>query len=1003
MLVRPLATILALCTALAALALLAAPASAALPDHFQASEALGDYSDFVFPTAVRFAPDGKVFVAEKYGRITEFDNVNDSTPTEVTNLAAEVYNFWDRGLLGLAIDPQFDASSPTHRYIYALYARNAWPPNGTLPKYQVGGSLDDDPCPTPPGPTDDGCVVGGRLVRIHLDSSLHADGTTTLLDDWCQQYPSHSVGDLHFGPDGDLYVSGGEGAGFNSVDHGQLGDQHAGDVANPCGDPPSEGGALRSQSFRRGQSDDAVLGGAILRVDPATGDAAAGNPAIGNSDANRKRIVAYGLRNPFRFAFRPGTSDLWTGDVGWNDWEEINHDPDPTQGPMNFGWPCYEGIGHQPGYDNADLGLCESLYSAGSNATDRARPPFFAYKHFQDIVPGDNCKAAAGSSISGLAFYDGNLFPSQYDGALFFADYSRKCIWVMFPDASGDPDPSTIQTFDDDGIAPTDLQVGPDGALYYPDFDAGEIARIDYDPDNQRPTAMASASPTSGNSTTLHVTFSSAGTSDPDQDASTLTYDWDLNGNGVFGDSGDFRGRTPPVTDYSNDTTVRLRVTDDHGAFDNSGPIVISPGNTPPTALIGAPIPSHPGVGDTVSLSAQGSSDAETPLNLRYKWLVSIRHCPGGLADCHVHPPFVSSIDRDTSFVAPDHEYPSSYQVQLTVTDLQGLSDTKTIEIDPDTVKLNLVSAPAGLHLSLNSQQNVAPIQTDVIAKSKNTIAAPASDSDGTDTWDFGGWDDNESRSHDVTVGTADATFTASFLQRPRATAPPAVGGEAREGQTLTGSDGSWEPAGQVTFDRQWQRCDAAGNACANVTDTNSSYALTAADVGKALRFAVTAHGPSPNAVTATSPPSGVVSALPPTPGGGNNPITGPPTPSQITRPDTRAPSFSSPAITPQYPLRSGTLRAWLTCPWENCLASVRTALTTTGRHRHTYRLSSASRWLTKNRRGLFTLHLTRGFRAALAARLRTSRSRLRLGLTIRVRDRGGNARTRRLFVTLRR
>ena len=78
-----------------------------------------------------------------------------------------------------------------------------------------------------------------------------------LVEDWCQQYPSHSVGDLTFGPDGALYASAGEGASFDFVDYGQKGSP-----LNPCGDPPggsgatltpptAEGGSLRSQSLRR--------------------------------------------------------------------------------------------------------------------------------------------------------------------------------------------------------------------------------------------------------------------------------------------------------------------------------------------------------------------------------------------------------------------------------------------------------------------------------------------------------------------------------------------------------------------------------------------------------------------------------------------------------------------------------------------------------------------------------------------------------------------------------
>ena len=168
-----------------------------------------------------------------------------------------------------------------------------------------------------------------------------------LINDWCQQYPSHSIGSLGFGADGALYVSGGDGAGFNFADWGQDGNP-----LNPCGDPPggvgatlsppsAEGGALRSQDLRT-TSDLTTLDGAILRVNPDTGLAMPNNPLVVDG---RKRPPDHRPRprNPFRFTIRPGTSEVWLGDVGWNNWEEINRIADPLGAVENFGWPCYEG------------------------------------------------------------------------------------------------------------------------------------------------------------------------------------------------------------------------------------------------------------------------------------------------------------------------------------------------------------------------------------------------------------------------------------------------------------------------------------------------------------------------------------------------------------------------------------------------------------------------------------------------------------------------------------
>ena len=136
--------------------------------------------------------------------------------------------------------------------------------------------------------------VTSPLSAFYGNNADAASGNTitgaeqVLVEDWCQQFPSHSIGTLLFGRDGALYAGGGEGASFNNVDYGQYGATYAGDQANPCGDPPSpagtalapptaEGGALRSQSVRRTDGP-ATLDGAIMRIDPDTGQGLPDNP-----------------------------------------------------------------------------------------------------------------------------------------------------------------------------------------------------------------------------------------------------------------------------------------------------------------------------------------------------------------------------------------------------------------------------------------------------------------------------------------------------------------------------------------------------------------------------------------------------------------------------------------------------------------------------------------------------------------------------------------------------
>ena len=458
-----------------------------------------------------FASNGTAFIALKTGqvKVAEYNSANGTwgTATDFADLQTQVNNYGDRGLTGIAVDPQF----PTRPYVYVNYTYDKDPRDGAggvVPKWGVGTAYDDCPAPaTEANPSITGCVVQDRVTRLtasHTSGSWRLALEKELLVSGCFQFSSHASGDVAFGPDGKLYASSGEGASFNTQDYGQY--------SNPCpGDPPDEGGSLRSQDYR--SSADALgVDGSVFKMDPDNG--------VVPTQANAGQwLVAYGQRNPWRLSFRPkadgsGTSnELWSADVGASMAEEVNRIPDITAvtTPVNRGWPCYEGnyveSAVQPAWDALNKPLCETLYAQGLGAVQK---PVFSYQTRDGgpLVPGEDC-ANETSSVSGIAFGTAQSnYPASYKGAMFFSDFARSCIWSLGKKADGEPDPTSIQTFVQAAATPVDLLTGPGGDLYYVDYGINPngtvgqgiagVHRIVYTGSNGVPTARITANPASG-------------------------------------------------------------------------------------------------------------------------------------------------------------------------------------------------------------------------------------------------------------------------------------------------------------------------------------------------------------------------------------------------------------------------------------------------------------------------------------------------------------------------
>ncbi|MCA9361497.1 PQQ-dependent sugar dehydrogenase, partial [Candidatus Kaiserbacteria bacterium] len=601
----------------------------------------------VLPTAVAFAPDGRIFVAEKGGAIKVIKN-DVLLPTPLVKLT-DINTFGDRGLLGLAVDPDF----ANNGYIYVSYTYE------NTPGLDIAGTKT------------------GRIVRLTVVGDTASESSKFVLVGSvggssgaasCEDYAvtadcipsdsnSHSVGGLRFGPDGKLYATLGDGADFAAVDTR----------------------ALRSQNIDS-------LAGKMLRIN-TDGTAPADNPFYnGDPNANRSKVYAFGFRNMFRFNFNEVTGKLYGGDVGWSDWEEINE----IKAGQNYGWPCREGNG---------------ATDYGCNPTTTATNPLYTYPH----------NASGAGSITGGAFFTNNAYPSEYANSLFIGDYAQMWMKRLVLDNNGDL--VSVENFND-LVWPVEILSGNDGNIYYLDIVLGSLNRLTHTDGNRRPVVSASGNPTSGLSP-LNVSFSSAGTYDPDGD--TLTYEWQ------FGDGATSNNANPNHT-YNNDGSylATLTVTDTFGATVSKNVDIIS-GNQAPQAIITSPAS---GAlyrdGETVTVTGEGFDAEDGNLaNSALEWKVILHH------NVHTHEIYQQSGTDSIQFLTEDHGDPSVYlEIQLKVTDSVGLTSTQSINmyLNNGNGSGNLISNPSleiegGLNAPLDWYQSWYGVLNPVFTYPVNGLA----------------------------------------------------------------------------------------------------------------------------------------------------------------------------------------------------------------------------------------------------------------------------------------
>ncbi len=417
----------------------------------------------------------------------------------------------------------------------------------------------------------------------------------------------------------------------------------------------------------------------------------------------------------------------------------------------------------------------------------------------------------------------------------------------MLPDAGGNPNPANVIPFASSvATGPVFLDVGPDGNVYYADFNGGNIVRFVYGLN-----ALATASPLFGPSP-LTVNFDGSG-SKPAQSGDTLSYAWDLDGDGQFDDS---TLQKPAFVYTTKGTyTTRLKVTDQRGSSAISAPIKIFVDNQPPIPSITTPASSFTWkVGDTISFSGQATDpDGGVLPASALNWVVLIHHCP---SNCHLHTYQTFSGVASGSFSAPDHEYPSYLEIQLTATDSLGLSATTSVNIQPKTVDLTFQSSPSGLYLTVGTFAGTTPFVRTVIVNSANSVNAPSPESG----YQWVSWSDGGAQNHTVTATSSPATYTATYTPASSAWADrdigsPGLAGSLTQAGTLTvkasGAD-IWSTSDQFNF--AYQTLSGDGSIIARVVSIQNTDPW--AKAGVMLRDTLAAD--SVQAMTILTPINGV-------------------------------------------------------------------------------------------------------------------------------------------------
>ncbi|WP_341224444.1 PQQ-dependent sugar dehydrogenase [uncultured Arcticibacterium sp.] len=653
--------------------------------------------DYVSPTGLTFDKSGQMYAWEKGGNVFKVDK-NTGAKTLLLDISAEVYDYLDHGLNGLALHPNFLENG----YFYLLYAVDR---NYLYYKDSTFYSRAND---------DNFSASIGRVTRytinrdslnnstVDLDSrkvligETHTTGIPVLMD-------NHGMGSLVFGADTSLMVTSGDAAIARDPPF-QNGDAFYYELVTL---PLEEGIITEDQNIGpyRAQNLNS-LNGKMLRINPENGDGYPSNPFYQTDEPRsaESRIWAFGLRNPFRFSLKPetGSTDatlgdpgtFYVGDVGWENREEVNV---IDSGGGNFGWPYFEGISYR-----------NNLFSDPKYFPENAIAPILEWRgdFAQAFVDGEAYGVGSpeflgepftgNSSIGGLWLSTGHF--KGFKGTYIQGDYEG---WIKIFKFDFRGNPFEVLSISEN-VHPVCFAEDPtDGSIYYMNFffpDTHEIRRIYNEPNpNFPPVTEAFIDPIYG-AAPLNVRFDASSSYDPE--GQNLTYLWDF-GNGFTSNN--------QITDFrytdSDEKLHRpsLTITDEAGKS-TVKQFKVHVNNYPPEIISTSvqdveKFKNEDGLTLDLSAVVQNHNPLE---ELYYTWSVILHH------EDHSHLIRSYKSKEATTSLAPipcdEQEY--SYEIKLFVHDNTGLGPTISKFIKPvcpgDEVILGLELSPNPVDLKIN-------------------------------------------------------------------------------------------------------------------------------------------------------------------------------------------------------------------------------------------------------------------------------------------------------------